>query len=121
MPGAKGASATASGADEMPLTTTTNCVEAFEPSEAGTSRLIWVSLLNRICAGVPSKVTDRLDPENWLPIIVASEPGAKGPGDSVAALSTLDTVGDGGGAGVMVSVIGMTRVPAMGPASMVSV
>src|SRR5579864_8708413 len=120
MPGANGVSATVCGAVEIPLTCTFNCADGLEPSEAGTNRLICVLLLNRICAGAPSKVTLRLEPENWLPMIVASDPGANGPGANVAALRTLDTE-EVEAAVVTVRVIGIWRVPAIGPASIVSV
>ena len=81
-------------------------------------------------AGTPSKVTETLLPERCPPITVASDPGTTGVAPNVAALTTLETVGDvtvgggggggGGGAAATVRVIGMVWLPAL-PALMVIV
>src|ERR1700704_2912309 len=124
MPGAKGVSETVWDTLATSLTCTTSCVDVLDCSAAGTSTLIWLSLLNRICPGSPSNVTDKLAPENLLPMRVAIDPGASAPGAKVAAFTMPATVGvgtGGGSAAVITKLIGTSRVPARGPSSIVRI
>src|SRR5579871_1579695 len=123
IPGAKGASGTVVAVLMRPPAVTSSCDDVLPANPAGTSRLICVALLNRICAGVPSKLAVSPVPEKLVPMSVASDPGATGPVAKVAAFSTLVTVGEGGGGGgvVTVNVTGMDLAPASGPPSMTMV
>src|SRR6266567_1447119 len=61
--------------------------DVFEARSAGTIKLICVSLLNRIFAGVPSKVTPTDLPVKDLPMTEESDPGTTGTGAKLAALT----------------------------------
>src|SRR5258708_6094495 len=102
--------------------TVTIIFDVFEATSGGTIRLICVSLLNRIFAGAPSKVTPTDLPVKALPMTEESDPGTTGTGARWAAWPTeLPGPGGGGGAGPAVNVPGILLLPATGPASTTTV
>src|SRR5438552_4588486 len=110
------------GALGRPSTVTTNLADVRSPSSIGIITFNCVSPANRTFAGMPSNVTFTLAPANFVPKIVAIDPGATKPGMKLAPFTIVVTAGDGtgGGAAVTVSVMGTTREPATGPASTVN-
>src|SRR5258706_384636 len=123
MAGANGARLMPWGALGRPSTVTTNLADVRSPSSMGIITFNCVSLAKRTFAVMPSKVTLTFAPVNFVPKIVAIDPGATNPGAKLAPFTMVVTAGDGtgGGAAVTVSVMATTREPAIGPASTVSV
>src|SRR5229473_1780406 len=116
MAGANGARLMPWGALARPSTVTTNLADVRSPSSMGIITFNCVSLEKRTLAGTPSKVTLTIAPVNFVPKIVAIDPGATKPGAKLAPFTIVVTAGDGtgGGAAVTVNVIGTIREPATG-------
>src|SRR5580658_1563641 len=114
MAGSNGATLTVIGALAFPSTVITNCADVPTASPAGTNKLIWVSLLNRIVAARLLNVADTFVPPNSVPITVVSDPGTTGSGSKLAEFNTAVIAGAGGA--VTVSVRGISTTPAISPA-----
>src|SRR5260370_13933932 len=110
MAGANGARLMPWGALERPSAVTTKLADVLAPSSIGIITFNCVSLAKSILAGMPSKVTLTLAPANFVPKIVAIDPGATKPGAKLAPFTMVVTAGGatgGGGAGT-VSLIAST-------------
>src|SRR5258708_104093 len=117
MPGGTGASDTAAGVPGTPSDITRTCEVVFPASFSGTCNIIRPALAASRCAGCPSKVATLAVPK-LCPTRVAREPATSGPGCSVAEFCTLVTAGNASPTG---KVTGNVRLPAIGPASMITV
>src|SRR5260370_23289868 len=108
MAGANGARLMPWGGLARPSTVTTNLAEVMAPSSIGIITFNCVSPAKRTLAGMPSKVTFTIAPANFVPKIVAIDPGATKPGAKLAPFTIVVTAGDGtggGAAGITVNVI----------------
>src|SRR5579862_1068344 len=117
MPGATGASDTAAGTPGTPFDTTTTCEVTFPASFSGTCKIIrpWLAASRGVAS--PSNVAT-LESPKLFPTRVASDPATSGPGCIVAEFCTVVTEGEGS---PTVKVTGKLRLPAIGPASMITV